>query len=264
MMTALFVIVILQTIILGLLVAAGVVAYLMLRPGRGQWAKNRAWETAAAAFSLMRLADGRAPLSLAPAAPSSVRFLITVADHIRRAKPKKVVIVGNACFVVSLTSIMNGMQAGGHVIAIEDDTASAHDLRARLREQEFGICPTVVLAPVTKRKFGESDVERVWYDLDAISETVDIAGADMLVLPARAAPTDIDRIAAGPDMLPRLSPDAHVFIEYERIRKDHRLARDWRKEFPDLGIRQLGIGSRADELVFLDHKIKDFLPEEYR
>lgn len=257
----LFAIILLQVLCIALLVAVGLFVYGLARPAQYRWTQRLGLDGLTAIVSLSRLADGKPPIQLAPLAPSSLRFLIRVAEHVRNVDPEKVVVVGNGGFLISLASLMNCMGARGRIVSIVGDDDSPNILLSQLRDLGFGERSVVIVSQSSKQRLDSIAGELTWYDLDASFGSPEITGADLLVLPVLSSRTKIDRLAAGPSLLPRLSATAHIFVEDGRRRYDRGMSRKWRNAFPDLGIRQVPGTRRVQELFFLDHKIKAFLAE---
>lgn len=254
----------LQIVTLALVIAGAVIAHRMLRRRSGSRLLAFTWEEAEAVLSLMRIADGKAPVAIVSPAPSSFPFLIRVADHIRINRPRKVVVCGNNQVLLSLAAIMNSLEMETSIVAVETTQESARRLRAGLKANGFAHRSTVIVAPISGRKYAGMSAEQRWFDLRGAVGADEMEGADLLVLPIPVPDSPVDRFPAGPELLPLLAPDAHVFAEYDRKHNERALAREWRKTFPDLGIRALRISGRAEELFFLDQKIREFLPEELR
>jgi hypothetical protein len=255
-------VVLLQLVCIALVAVVGLVVYSLVRPSPYRWAQGLTLDMMTTIISLIRLADGKPPIQLATMAPTSLKFLIKVAEHVRNVDPEKVVVVGNAGFAASLAALMNHMGAHGRIVSVVGDDDSPNLLLSRLAGLGFGERSTVVVSQSSKQTLDGISGELTWYDLEASFGSAEIMGADLLVLPVFSRQTRVDRLAAGPSLLPRLSASAHIFIEDGRRRKDRGLSRKWRNAFPDLGIRQVPGIPRVQELFFLEHKIKGYLTEQ--
>jgi len=192
---------------------------------------------------------------------ASPDFLLHVAGHIRRHEPKRIVVCGGGQSIIVMARLLKSLGREGHIYAIADHVPTIERVRAQLRQHHLERFVTLVAAPLAKKHCDGVEALLHWHDLapDAIP-----ANLDLLVVDGPASMVDpCARYPVGPELLPRLSRDAHIFVD-DTVRPEERvMLHRWRRFYPDLGIRKLNAEKSCCELFFLDRKIEAYLPSEW-
>jgi hypothetical protein len=220
------------------------------------------WPQVESLTSLYRLLDGKIDLPPTRRWAVSPDFLWHVAESIRRHAPKTIVECGSGTSTVVMAHLLNTLGQDGHIYAIENHVPTIDAVRAQLRRHDLERFVTIVAAPLVERQYPGVETLFHWYDLgsDAVP-----AGVDLLIVdgPVSTA-NELARYPAGPELFPKLSRDAHIFVDDTGREDELRMLRWWRKLYPDLGIRHLAAEKGCAELFLLDRKIEDYLPREWR
>ena len=157
-----------------------------------------------------------------------------------------------------MAHLLNTLGQDGHIYAIENHVPTIDAVRAQLRRHDLERFVTIVAAPLVERQYPGVETLFHWYDLgsDAVP-----AGVDLLIVDGPVSTVnELARYPAGPELLPKLSRDAHVFAEHDTGREDElRMLRWWRKLYPDLGIRHLAAEKGCAELFFLGSQDRGLL-----
>jgi hypothetical protein len=116
-----------------------------------------------------------------------------------------------------------------------------------------------------QKRYPNFDRPLEWYDLDSVPEQVPLRDIELLLIePDPHASSKPATYPAAPELFPRLSPDAHIFLQ-RRAALDGKGRKadpkDWRQLYPDLGIRSTGRRNNIVEMFFLDRKIVEFMPD---
>lgn len=220
------------------------------------------WPQIESLMSLYRLLDGKIDFPPTRRWAVSPDFLRHVAEHIRRHAPKTIVECGSGTSTVVMAHLLNTLGQTGHIYAIENHVPTIDAVRVQLRRHDLERFVTLVVAPLVERQYPGFDTVFHWYDLsaDAVPAAVDL----LIVDGPYSMVNEYARYPAGPELLPKLSRDGHVFVDDTEREEELRMLRLWRKLYPDLGIRQLHAEKGCAELFFLDRKIEDYLPREWR
>ena len=220
------------------------------------------WPQIESLVSLYRLLDGKIDFPPTRRWAVSADFLRHVAEHIRRHAPKTIVECGSGTSTVVMAHLLNALGQDGHIYAIENHVPTMDAVRIQLRRHGLERFVTLVVAPLVERQYASFETVFHWYDLGADAVP---AGIDLLIVDGPfSMVNEYARYPAGPELLPKLSRDGHVFVDDTGREDELRMLRRWRKLYPDLGIRHLPAEKGCTELFFLDHKIEDYLPREWR
>jgi hypothetical protein len=220
------------------------------------------WPQIESLTSLYRLLDGKIDFPPTRRWAVSPDFLRHVAEHVRRHAPRTIVECGSGTSTVVLAHLLNALGQDGHLYAIENHMPTIDAVRVQLRRHDLERFVTLVAAPLAERQYAGIETPFHWYDLGADAVP---AGIDLLIVDGPASTVNENaRYPAGPELLPKLSRDAHVFVDDTGREDELRMLRWWRKLYPDLGIRHLPAEKGCAELFFLDRKIEDYLPREWR
>ncbi|MCX7302933.1 MAG: class I SAM-dependent methyltransferase [Hyphomicrobiales bacterium] len=193
---------------------------------------------------------------------TSPQFLLAVADFIRRTAPLRVVECGAGASTVLLAMIMRDHAKSGRLFSLEDHRGRAKAVQSELESRGLSAVATVIPVKVAEAKVPGASGQTFWYDLGDLPDEVGALPIDLLIVHGPNARPDIfKRYPAGPELFPRLSPNAHIFVENEDTLEEASLSRQWRKIYPDLGVREILPEISAVELFFLDHKIEAFMPQ---
>lgn len=213
------------------------------------------WRQVDALAAVYRLIDGS--VALPPtggwaASPDFVRILLT---HISEHKPAQIIECGSGTSTIAMAYMARTY--GGKIVAIENHDAIAAKLEADLMSRGLSDVVTVLQCELREYTYPELDHSFLWYDLKSGDLPI---GAEMLVVDGPWGGLNRHaRYPAGPEILPTLSRDAHIFLDDTDRPDEGKLPEMWRSFDPDLGVRNLKAEKGALELFFLDSKMKRFL-----
>jgi hypothetical protein len=227
-----------------------------------RWFDRSIWPQIESLTFVYRLLDGKIDLPPTRGWAVSPDFLRYVADDIRRRAPKTIVECGSGTSTVVMAHLLKAFGQDGHIYTIENYEPTIDAVRAQLRRHGLERFVTILAAPLAERHYPGFEAPFHWYDLspDAVP-----GGIDLLVVDGPfSTVAEFARYPAGPELLPKLSRDAHILVDDTKRRDELAMLRMWRKLYPDLGIRHLPAEKGCAELFFLDRKIEDYLPHEWR
>jgi len=191
---------------------------------------------------------------------TSPQFLLAVAEHIRRKAPLHILECGAGPSTVLLAMIIQGQSSAGRLYSIEDHRGRANAVQTELKSLGLTAVATVIPVEVAETSVPDAPGQAFWYDLASLPDEVTALPIDLLIVHGPNARPDLfSRYPAGPELFPRLSPDAHIFIENDDTPQERSLSKQWRKIYPDLGVREILPEISAAELFFLDRKIDAFI-----
>lgn len=230
--------------------------------GLDRWFERTAWPQIEALTSIYRLLDGKPFLPITHHWAASPDFLMILLRHIERHRPRVIVECGSGTSTVAMAAALRALGIEGHIHSIENHPRYAEQTRQNLLQQGLEAYATVVVAPLEERRYRGYKQIFNWYGVepDGVPD-----GIDLLVIDGPDGGVNrFARYPAGPELFPKLSRDAHIFLD-DAARNDERaLIAMWRKSYPDLGARSLVATKGAVEMFFLDRKIEDFLPPHAR
>lgn len=220
------------------------------------------WPQIESLVSLYRLLDGKVELPTTRGWSASPDFLLHVVRHMRRHAPKKIVECGSGASTIVMAHTLHSLGNDGHIYSIENFAPIAEEVREQLRRRNLERFVTLIVVPLAEKRYDRFEAVFHWYDLDPNALPSDI---DLLVVDGPFSMGDPNaRYPAGPELLPKLSRDAHVFVDGAERPDQSAMVRQWRIIYPDLGIRRLATGKGGLELFFLDRKIEAYLPREWK
>jgi predicted O-methyltransferase YrrM len=220
---------------------------------RTEWPRSL-WPQFEALIKLYRLLDGKADLPNLRHWAVSPDFLLHVVRHVQDRAPKRIVECSCGSSTIAMAQALRAFGIDGHIYSLENYQPSIEAVRSQLRRHDLERYVTLIHVPlVPKRYEGVADTFQ-WYDLkpDMIPD-----GIDLLLVDGPAAVDHLHaRYPAGPELLPKLSSAAHVFIDdADRLGELDMIDR-WRAHDPSLGIRKLPAEKGCVELFFRDAKKK--------
>lgn len=245
-----------------LLVAAFVMLRRMRRQMRRRIARIREiqrkqqrhplWPQVESLTRLYRLLDGKAELPRLRSAAVSPDLLLHIVRHMKAHAPRRIVECGSGSSTIAMAQALRAFGIEGHIYAIENYEPYIVSVRDQLRQHDLERFVTIVHAPLVQRRYEGFDAPIGWYDLGAAAIPDDI---DMLLVDGPLAIVHTNaRYPAGPELLPKLSRAAHIFLDDANRRGERDMVERWRKLFPHLGVRALPAEKGCLELFFLDSK----------
>jgi hypothetical protein len=125
-------------------------------------------------------------------------------------------------------------------------------VRRQLQQRGLEQFATIIAVPLVKRRYDGFTTDFRWYDLGsaAIPATIDL----LIVDGPHGSVNRYARYPAGPELLPRLSPNARVFVDDANRRDEQEMVRRWLESHPGLGARTLPAEKGCVELFFLDRE----------
>jgi predicted O-methyltransferase YrrM len=170
---------------------------------------------------LMRLLQLRAPLPPLRGWAASPDFLLIIAQHVVKNKPKVIVECssGSSTLVLARCCELNG---SGHVYSLEHDPHYGNITRERLAEQGLSAWATVIDAPLIMQE----KVNQPWYDLAGLP--ADIGPIDMLVVdgpPLESA--DQARYPALPLLADRFTTGSAAFLDDANRAEEKKIVARW-------------------------------------
>jgi hypothetical protein len=249
-------IVLLCTLNLALLVAALVILRRMRRriakmhDAQRRERRHPLWPQLESLIGLYRLLDGKADLPNLRRQSVSPDFLLHVMHHIREHAPKRIVECGSGSSTIAMAQALHALGIDGHIYSIENYEPSAAAVRDQLRRHDLERFVTLVFVPLVQKRYDGVGRTIGWYELGpgAIPDDVDLLVVDG---PIAVVHTDA-RYPAGPELLPKLSRTAHIFVDDAKRHGERDMVERWRKLYPNLAVRELPAEKGCLELFFLD------------
>lgn len=160
---------------------------------------------------------------------ASPDFLLELARHARTARPQTVLECSSGASTLVLARCMQ-LNGTGKVLSLEHDTHYAQQTREQLQRHGLQDWAEVLDAPLLAQRLHGQDWP--WYSLGNLPPALAI---DMLVIDGPPQATGaLARYPAGPLLIPRLTPHAHIFVD-DAARDDEQAAlQRWRQQFPAL------------------------------
>jgi len=215
------------------------------------------WPQLEALISLYRIIDGQPtfpPMRRWAASPDVMLLLVR---HVQRSPVRTIVECGSGTSTIILAHTLKNLNRDGHIYTIEDNPTFAEQLRTELNARGLEDFVTVITAPLTEKRYEGFEQVFHWYDLNGapIPDNIDLLFVDGPF----GKVNRYARFPAGPELLPKLAPQGHVFIDDAHRKDEAELGRLWRAYYPDLGVRKLDVEKGAIEMFFLDKKVELFL-----
>jgi hypothetical protein len=217
------------------------------------------WSQVEALVSLYRILDGKADFPFTRIIAVSPDFMLHIVKHIRLFAPNKIVECGGGTSTIVMAHMLKALGHDAHIYAIENHAPSLERIREELRQHDLERFVTLIVAPLVEKRYDGFETVFNWYDLSSAALPSDI---DLLVVDGPFSGVNTyARYPAGPELLPKLSRDAHIFID-DAARPDERGMLDlWQKLYPDLGIRKLPAEKGCAELFFLPRERREATEE---
>jgi predicted O-methyltransferase YrrM len=208
------------------------------------------WPQLEALMGIYRLLDGKADLPNLRHWALSPDILLHVLRHIQVHAPKRIVECGSGSSTIAMAQALQAFGIDGHIYSIENYEPSAATVRDQLRQHHLERFVTLVFVPLVQKRYEGFDAPIAWYDLGPEAVPGDI---DLLLVDGPIANVHADaRYPAGPELLPKLSRDAHIFIDDAVRRGERDMVERWRTLYPNLAARRLAAEKGCLELYFLD------------
>lgn len=220
------------------------------------------WPQIESLTSLYRVIDGKTEFPRMRQWSVSPDTLMHLVRHIRRHRPRSIVECGAGTSTIVLAHVLDSLGYEGHIHSIENHAPTICEVRDQLSRRNLERFVTLIEAPLTEKSYSGMKSPFHWYDIgvDAIPAPIDM----LLIDGPHGGIGRHARYPAGPELLPLLSRDGHAFLD-DASRKDEKvIVRHWRRLYPDLGVRMLFAEKGCAELFFLDRKIEDYLPAEWK
>jgi Methyltransferase domain len=213
------------------------------------------WPQVESLVSLYRILDGKADFPATRIMAVSPDFMLHIVKHIRLFAPSKIVECGSGTSTMVMAHMLKAFGHHGHIYAIENHAPTVERMREELRQHDLERFVTLIVAPLVEKRYDGFETVFNWYDLSSTAIPSDI---DLLVVDGPFSRVNTyARYPAGPELLPKLSRDAHIFID-DAARADERGMLDlWQKLYPDLGIRKLPAEKGCAELFFLPRERRE-------
>lgn len=199
---------------------------------------------------LYRLLDGKADLPNLRHWAVSPDFLLHVVRHIQDHAPKKILECGSGSSTVAMAQALRAFGIDGHIYSIENYEPSVTAVRSQLRRHDLERFVTLIFVPLVEKRYDGMGGVFQWYDLSrqAIPD-----GIDLLLVDGPVAVVNSDaRFPAGPELLPKLSRAAHVFVDDASRPGETAMVGRWRALYPNLTVRKLPAEKGCLQLSFLE------------
>jgi predicted O-methyltransferase YrrM len=218
------------------------------------------WSQIESLTALYRLIDGQVALPSTRRWAASPDILLRLVRHIQRNPVQTIVECGSGTSTIVIAHALKLLGRAGHIHTIENNPFFARQLQAELEARNLQERVTVIVAPLVEKRYENFEQIFHWYDLSAarIPDQIDLLFVDG----PYGKVNRHARFPAGPELLPKMAPTGHIFVDDAKRSDESALGRLWRTYYPDLGIRTLDVEKGALEMFFLDQKVKSFLPCE--
>lgn len=205
------------------------------------------WPQVESLTTLYRLVDGKPDLVRTREWSLSPDMLLHIVRHIETHKPKTIVECGAGASTVVIATALRALHQDGRLISLEDDPYYASEVAQQLKRRGLDEYATVLSSPLKPRRYnGFSDAFH-WYSFDP-RELPD--AIDLLVVDGPWGMVNrLARYPAGPELIPKLSPNAHIFLDDANREDEGRLPELWQQIRPNLEARDLGAEKGGIELV---------------
>ena len=213
------------------------------------------WPQVESLASLYRILDGKADFPATRIMAVSPDFMLHIVKHIRLFAPKKIVECGGGTSTIVMAHMLKALGHDARIYAIENHAPSIEKMREELRRHDLERFVTLIVAPLVEKRYDGFETAFNWYDLRSAAIPSDI---DLLVVDGPFSRVNTcARYPAGPELLPKLSRDAHIFIDDASRADERRMIDLWRKLYPDLGIRKLPAEKGCVDLFFLPRERRE-------
>jgi len=195
------------------------------------------WPQVESLASLYRILDGKADFPATRIMAVSPDFMLHVVKHIRRFAPKKIVECGGGTSTIVMAHMLKAFGQDAHIYVIENHEPSIEEIGEQLRQRDLERFVTLIAAPLIEKRYDGFTTVFNWYDLRSAAIPSDI---DLLIVDGPLSLVNAcARYPAGPELLPRLARNAHIFVDDANRADERRMIDLWRELYPDLVIRKL-------------------------
>jgi hypothetical protein len=195
------------------------------------------WPQTESLIALYRILDGRAEFPSTRVMAVSPDFMLHVVKHIRRFAPKKIVECGGGTSTIVMAHMLKAFGQDAHIYVIENHEPSIEEIGEQLRQRDLERFVTLIAAPLIEKRYDGFTTVFNWYDLRSAAIPSDI---DLLIVDGPLSLVNAcARYPAGPELLPRLARNAHIFVDDANRADERRMINLWRELYPDLVIRKL-------------------------
>lgn len=218
---------------------------------RMEWPRSL-WPQFESLTKLYRLLDGKADLPNLRHWAVSPDFLLHVVRHVQDHAPKRILECSCGSSTVAMAQALRQFGIDGHIYSLENYEPSVAAVRGQLRRHGLERFVTLVVVPLVQKRYDGVDAAFHWYDLrpEMMPDDIDL----LLVDGPSAVDNPYARYPAGPELLPKLSRAAHIFIDDADRLGELDMVDRWRKLYPSLGIRKLPAEKGCVELFFRDER----------
>jgi hypothetical protein len=212
------------------------------------------WRQVEDLFWHYRMLDRKPELPRMRFGPASPDFLLHVIERIRSDRPKNIVECGSGTSTIVLAHLLKVLGIDSHIYTLENYQRSIHHVRRQLRQHDLEQFVTIIAVPLVKKRYDGFGTDFQWYDLDpaAIPATIDL----LIVDGPHGSVNRYARYPAGPELLPRLSRDARVFVDDANRPDERAIVRRWQESNPGLGVRSIAAEKGCVELFLLDREVE--------
>lgn len=206
------------------------------------------WPQVESLIALYRILDGRDEIPSTRIMAISPDFMLHIVKHIRRCAPKKIVECGGGTSTIVMAHMLKAFGHDAHIYVIENHARSIEEIGEQLRRRDLERFVTLIAAPLIEKRYDGFETVFNWYDLGSAAIPSDI---DLLVVDGPFSLVNTcARYPAGPELLPKLSRNAHIFVDDANRADERRMIDLWRKLYPELSIRKLPAEKGCIELFF--------------
>jgi predicted O-methyltransferase YrrM len=214
-----------------------------------EWPRSL-WPQFESLIKLYRLLDGKADLPNLRHWAVSPDFLLHVVRHVQDHAPKRILECSCGSSTIAMAQALRAFGIDGHIYSLENYGPSVEAVRGQLRRHDLERFVTLVSVPLVQKRYDGIDATFQWYDLrpEMVPD-----GIDLLLIDGPAAVDNrYARYPAGPELLPKLSRAAHIFIDDADRLGELDMVDRWRKLYPTLSVRKLPAEKGCAELFFRD------------
>jgi predicted O-methyltransferase YrrM len=216
---------------------------------RAEWPRSL-WPQFESLTRLYRLLDDKADLPNLRHWAVSPDFLLHVVRYIQDHAPRRILECGSGSSTIAMAQALRVFGIDGHIYSIENYEPSVAAVRSQLRRHDLERFVTLVFVPLVQKRYDGVDSVFHWYDLrpGMIPDNIDLLLVDGPV----AVKNPDARYPAGPELLPKLSSAAHIFVDDASRPGETDMVARWRKLYPNLDVRKLPAEKGCFELSFLE------------
>ena len=216
-----------------------------------EWPRSL-WPQFESLIKLYRLLDGKADLPNLRHWAVSPDFLLHVVRHVQDHAPRRILECSCGSSTIAMAQALRAYGIDGHIYSLENYQPSIEAVRSQLRRHDLERYVTLIAAPLMPKRYDGVDATFQWYDVKPgmIPDDIDL----LLVDGPAAVDNPYARYPAGPELLPKLSSKAHIFIDDADRLGELDMVDRWRTLYPSLGVRKLPAEKGCAELFFREEK----------